>query len=67
VLPLDVYLEHEHEVFQKTLGGVTEDFAATVGAKLLKKDGKSKVVVNFHGVCLAFSCSIVRHGTNSDL
>jgi hypothetical protein len=52
VLPLDVYLQHEQEIFQKTLGGVTDDFAATVGAKLLRKDGKSKVVVNFHGVRL---------------
>ncbi|KAF2681319.1 alpha/beta-hydrolase [Lentithecium fluviatile CBS 122367] len=49
VLPLDVYLDHEHEVVQKSVGGVVEDFEATVGAKLLKKDVKSKVVVNFHG------------------
>jgi hypothetical protein len=50
VLPMDVYLENEHEVVQKTLGGVAEDFTATIAAKLLKKDVKSKVVVNFHGV-----------------
>lgn len=58
MLPLDVYLEHEQEVYQKTLGGVAEDFTATVGAKLLKKDGKSKVVVNFHGVRL--SCNLLQ-------
>lgn len=50
VLPLDVYLENEHEVMQKSVGGAVEDFRATIGAKLLKKDAKSKVVVNFHGV-----------------
>jgi pimeloyl-ACP methyl ester carboxylesterase len=56
VLPLDVYLEHEQEVAQKTLGGVSEDFTTTIGAKMLRKDAKSKVVVNFHGVSL--SCTL---------
>ncbi|KAF2643278.1 alpha/beta-hydrolase [Massarina eburnea CBS 473.64] len=49
VLPLDVYLENESEIVKKTEGGVTEDFSASVAAKFLKNDIKSKVVVNFHG------------------
>ncbi|PVH97853.1 hypothetical protein DM02DRAFT_643959 [Periconia macrospinosa] len=49
VLPLDVYLENEQEIVQKTAGGVTDDFGSSIGAKFLKKDTKSRVVVNFHG------------------
>lgn len=49
VLPLDVYLENENEIVQKATG-LVGDLKETVGYKLLKKDAKSKVVVNFHGV-----------------
>ncbi|KAH7078461.1 Alpha/Beta hydrolase protein [Paraphoma chrysanthemicola] len=50
VLPLDVYLEHENELVQATVPGeVAEELEGTVGAKLLKRDGESRVVVNFHG------------------
>lgn len=57
MLPLDVYLENESEVEQKSVGGIVNgnDFGATIGAKLLRKDGKSKVVVNFHGASSSFS------------
>lgn len=49
VLPLDVYLEHENELVQNTLGAV-DDLRETLGYKLLKRDAKGRVVVNFHGV-----------------
>ncbi|KAF1958908.1 alpha/beta-hydrolase [Byssothecium circinans] len=49
VLPLDVYLENESELVNKAEGGVAEDFKASLGARFLKKDAKSRVVVNFHG------------------
>ncbi|KAF2738371.1 hypothetical protein EJ04DRAFT_586939 [Polyplosphaeria fusca] len=48
VLPLDVYLKHENEIAQKATEHA-EDLTLTVGYKLLKKDHKSKVVINFHG------------------
>ncbi|ORY19857.1 Alpha/Beta hydrolase protein [Clohesyomyces aquaticus] len=48
VLPLDVYLNHESEIVQKVTGMV-DDLTTTVGYKLMKKDHKSRVVVNFHG------------------
>ncbi|KAF2743642.1 hypothetical protein M011DRAFT_471185 [Sporormia fimetaria CBS 119925] len=48
VLPLDVYLEHENELVQKA-GGVVEDLKETVGWRLLRDDGESRVVVSFHG------------------
>ncbi|KAF2105300.1 Alpha/Beta hydrolase protein [Lophiotrema nucula] len=48
VLPLDVYLEHENEIVQKTTG-LVEDLKETVGYRILKKDEGSKVVINFHG------------------
>lgn len=51
VLPLDVYLEHEQEIVQKTEAGVAEDFSTTIAAKLLRKDVKSRVIINFNGVC----------------
>jgi pimeloyl-ACP methyl ester carboxylesterase len=51
VLPLDVYLENEHEAVQKSVIDA-EDFGATIGAKLLRQDPESQVVVNFHGVNL---------------
>jgi hypothetical protein len=62
VLPLDVYLENESELVQKATG-LVEDLKDTVGAKLLRMDPLSKVVVNSHGVsgflctCLSASSS----------
>ena len=52
VLPLNVYLEHETELANLAHGDVLEsdDFIAGLGAKLLRKDPESKLVVNFHGV-----------------
>lgn len=49
MLPLDVYLENESEIVQKATG-LVGDLKETVGFKLLKRDAKSRVVVNFHGV-----------------
>jgi hypothetical protein len=55
VLPLDVYLENEIELVKAvTTGEVTDGLEGTVGAKLLKRDPESRVVVNFHGVSLIF-------------
>lgn len=60
VLPLDVYLEHESELVQAvTTGEVVDELESTVGAKLLKKDAESRVVVNFHGVSILFFCVFV--------
>lgn len=52
VLPLDVYLENELEIVQKS-SGLVEDLTTTVGYKLLMNDPESRVVVNFHGVGLS--------------
>jgi hypothetical protein len=53
VLPLDVYFENESELVKAvTTGEVVDGLDGTVGAKLLKRDAESKVVVNFHGVSL---------------
>lgn len=53
MLPLDVYLENENELIATTTTGeVVEELGKTVGAKLLKRDVDSKVVVNFHGVSI---------------
>ncbi|KAJ4374062.1 hypothetical protein N0V83_002801 [Neocucurbitaria cava] len=50
VLPLDVYLENEHElVMAATTGEVAEELKGTLGEKLLRRNGESRVVVNFHG------------------
>ncbi|KAF1975502.1 hypothetical protein BU23DRAFT_75653 [Bimuria novae-zelandiae CBS 107.79] len=51
VLPLDVYLENEMEIVSAAGDGVVEaeDFASTLGAKFMRKDAKSRLVVNFHG------------------
>lgn len=55
VLPLDVYLENEHELFTAAVSGeVAEELKGTVGEKLLSSDPESRVVVNFHGVGYAF-------------
>jgi hypothetical protein len=62
VLPLDVYLEHESELVQAvTTGEVVDELERTVGAKLLRSDGESRVVVNFHGVS-TFSCLLLCFG-----
>jgi hypothetical protein len=52
VLPLDVYLEHERELVSRVQEDVVESdaFASTLGARLLREDAGSKLVVNFHGV-----------------
>ncbi|KAI4652738.1 uncharacterized protein J4E78_007565 [Alternaria triticimaculans] len=50
VLPLDVYLENEHELFTAAVSGeVAEELKGTIGEKLLSSDPESRVVVNFHG------------------
>lgn len=55
VLPLDVYLENEHELFTAAVSGeVAEELKGTIGEKLLSSDPESRVVVNFHGVGCAF-------------
>ncbi|KAF2659246.1 alpha/beta-hydrolase [Lophiostoma macrostomum CBS 122681] len=48
VLPLDVYLDNENEIVQKATG-LVGDLQETIGYKLLQRDPKSRVVVNFHG------------------
>lgn len=56
-MPLDVYLENEVELVQaSTTGEVVDDLESTVGAKLLKRDPESRIVVNFHGVSSFLSC-----------
>lgn len=60
VLPLDVYLANEVELAQAaTSGEVVDGLEGTVGAKLLKRDVESRVVVNFHGVSPSFVCFLV--------
>ncbi|KAK3217458.1 hypothetical protein GRF29_1g3116640, partial [Pseudopithomyces chartarum] len=51
VLPLNIYLEHETELANLAHEDVLEsdEFIAGLGAKLLRKDPESKLVVNFHG------------------
>lgn len=63
VLPLDVYLENEYELVNAAREGeVAEELKDTLGEKLIRRDSKSRVVVNFHGVSSFFtiltSCSI---------
>jgi hypothetical protein len=61
VLPLDVYLENEVELVKAVTTGVVADgLEGTVGAKLLKRDAESRVVVNFHGVSLLFFPQLFR-------
>jgi hypothetical protein len=51
VLPLDVYLENEHEISTASSArDVVEELKGTVGEKLLRMDKESRVVINFHGV-----------------
>jgi hypothetical protein len=51
VLPLDVYLENEQELVREvTSGEIVWGMEGTVGARLLKQDATSRVVINFHGV-----------------
>jgi hypothetical protein len=48
-----VYLENEIELVKAVnTGEVTDGLEGTVGAKLLRRDPESRVVVNFHGVSL---------------
>jgi hypothetical protein len=55
VLPLDVYLENEHELYTKAVSGeIVDELKGTVGEKLLSSDPESRVVVNFHGVGFTF-------------
>jgi hypothetical protein len=55
VIPLDVYLENEQELFTAAVSGdVAEELKGTVGEKLLSSDPESRVVVNFHGVGSVF-------------
>ncbi|OAL56651.1 hypothetical protein IQ07DRAFT_626671 [Pyrenochaeta sp. DS3sAY3a] len=50
VLPLDVYLENEHELTMRTTTGeVVDELKGTFGEKLLRKNADSRLVVNFHG------------------
>jgi hypothetical protein len=58
VLPLDVYLDNENEIVQKTTG-LVGDLKDTIGYKLLQRDPKSKVVVNFHGVSFESASSSI--------
>lgn len=51
MLPLDVYLENEHELTMRTTTGeVVDELKGTFGEKLLRKNADSRLVVNFHGV-----------------
>ena len=55
MLPLDVYLENEHELYTKAVSGeIADELKGTVGEKLLSSDLESRVVVNFHGVGYTF-------------
>jgi hypothetical protein len=68
VLPLDVYLENENELVQAaTTGEVAEELEGTVGARLLRRDGESRVVVNFHGVSLSLLYIISRCPLSSSI
>ncbi|KAK7180174.1 hypothetical protein DPSP01_012799 [Paraphaeosphaeria sporulosa] len=51
VLPMDVYLEHERELVSRVQDDVVEsgEFTKTLGARLLREDAGSKLVINFHG------------------
>jgi hypothetical protein len=49
-----VYLENEVEIVQKATGWVG-DLKQTVGYKLLQRDPKSKIVINFHGVSICIT------------
>ena len=58
VLPLDVYLQHEHDlVFNAAAGEVSDGLVGTLGEKLWRADDEAKVVVNFHGVSYSFLSS----------
>lgn len=51
ILPLDVYLENENELFTAgAVGETVEELKGTLGEKLMRMDAESKVVINFHGV-----------------
>ena len=60
MLPLDVYLENEHELSTAAAVGQTVDgLKGTVGEKLMSRDIDTRVVVNFHGVS-TFSSILMR-------
>lgn len=60
MLPLDVYLENEHELYTKAVSGeIVDELKGTVGEKLLSSDPESRVVVNFHGVGFTFIGSLL--------
>ena len=55
VLPLDVYLENEHELSTAAaVGQVVEELKGTVGEKLMSRDVDTRIVINFHGVSFCF-------------
>ena len=46
-------MENEFELVSAVTAGETvEGLKGTVGEKLMRRDGESRVVVNFHGVSL---------------
>ncbi|KAJ5063986.1 hypothetical protein J3E74DRAFT_205495 [Bipolaris maydis] len=50
VLPLDVYLENEHELSTAAaVGQAVEELKGTVGEKLMSRDVDTRIVINFHG------------------
>ncbi|EUC38779.1 hypothetical protein COCVIDRAFT_87147 [Bipolaris victoriae FI3] len=50
VLPLDVYLENEHELSTAAaVGQAVEELKGTVGEKLMNRDVDTRIVINFHG------------------
>lgn len=55
VLPLDVYLENEHELSTAAaVGQAVEELKGTVGEKLMNRDVDTRIVINFHGVSFCF-------------
>jgi len=61
VLPLDVYLENEHELSTAAaVGQVVEELKGTVGEKLMSRDVDTRIVINFHGVSLSFLFNFLR-------
>lgn len=64
VLPMDVYLEHERELVSRVQDDIvaSDEFARTLGAKLLREDAESKLVINFHGVSAIPAHDPTAHG-----
>ena len=60
MLPLDVYLENEHELSTAAAVGQTVDgLKGTVGEKLMSRDVDTRVVINFHGVSIFYFVSVL--------